>query len=762
MTQKRTFWSVAVIPICFVLTSFFLELAMFIFMNIPFPRYYLVSLLFLIAFAGTVSCIPKRWIQIVVFVICIGLQTITTIGNLIAFHNLGGEIFIWETLRELREVFSGTGSVKYDGTWHFITIGLIVAHFIGTCIFIQIRFRKQKAGYPLRPLLAMATVIMVVFSGIFIHIAALDRRHQATNNFERLMSPRFNLTYFTDRNMVLFSFGSPIFYYNNLLKLFRFNSLYNSPIVQNIDRGWYTWEDTDLYNDGLTLDANYNAIFIMMENIESSAVNETVTPNLYKIQNKSTNVIGYHALERTFTTEYKSLTGGFVRGIEMWRDRQHTILPQSMPNIFRRSFEEHSRENDLGWKTPQINAFHTYHDEFYNRKHWFGRQRLGFDNFFDTNDFRDDDDQIDFSNDWQNYSDLCFMREVLDCQENNIAPADRPFFSYFLNVASHSPHFNATNITFENNQFTAIYPFCKSLRYILDINDDRPLTFENAGPRFQTLSQYFPRLTPEGLYAPCQATRIATVAYLVGVHHFDLTLGLILEHLENTYCERRNDGTKLIDTTALILYSDHFNHMVYNSRFNTYGGALTSQTTFESPIGEQIPFIIFNPRDQQKRIIETFMTNVDIYKTVAHLFNIPVHGNFTLGTSILLRPCNDTRLASPDKEFDYPISVGVGVLNGLFFGKCLVDPNLHFTTGNFRRFTTFNAATGERINHSTTVKPPQQTIDAFTQRMHLYADTLLYLRSIFDATNRFRLNDRFHRDPRTHLTMGNLPLALRP
>jgi len=720
--QKRTFWGVALIPICFVLTAFLLDLALFLIINVPFPRYYAVSLLFLITFAGAVSCIPKRWIQITIFSACIIVQTITTIANLIAFHNLG-EIFIFELLGSFREIFAGAGAAKYDGTVHYIIIGSITAAFFAACISVGIVFRKQKAGYPRRPFIAAASAVMLMFAGIFAHLAAIDNRRNMSN-LDRLLDPRFNLAYFTDRSKVLFSFGSPIYYYNNILKLMGFKSMANSPVAAMINR---SWDGEDYYdNYEFMLDADYNAIMIMMETVEFDSLHPLLTPNLYWIKDRSTSVDGYYAMERTNVTEYVSLVGSHVRGIEMWRDRWNIRLPQSLPNVFRRSFEA------AGHTDTSIGAFHTFWSDFYSRNRFFMQNHMGFDFLHDLSTYDTSivfADGLNLTRCMSTYSDIEFVTEAI--KRGYMAPDDLPFFNYFLNITTHAPHFNSAHTVFVNGQYQSI--FTDSLRDVLAI---KPNLLQDE--RFRRLESSH------------SSVRDATMAYLVGLKEYDEAVGVLLRHLRNTpdFSRGRDGSTMLIDHTALIVYSDHFSYTAHNHRQNTTNGGLVSRNYFVSPIGEKCVFMIFNPKDQKPRTITSFMANVDIYRTVCHLFNIQTHDNFTLGSSVLARPCCCNWGKPSDFEFNYGISVGIGLFNGLFIGTCPSNPDLHFTTRDFRRFSSFNNVTGV----TTSLTPPQETVTAFRNRMEDFADTLIKTRSFFDG-------NRFRNDYRLFYLMGGRPVS---
>ena len=719
---KRTFWGVTFMPICYVLFSFILDLTLFLIIKIPFPKHYTVSVLFLIAFAGAISCIPNRWVQFGVFFMCCAMQTITTIANLIAYHNLK-EMFIFETLRDFREAFSGAGAAKYGGAVHITIVSFIVAIFLAIWIFTAVKYRKQKAGYPLKPLAAVASAVMIAIAGIFTNLAIITPNTKDISSFQRITDPRFNLQYLTDRTSVLFNFGSPIYYFNNLLGIVGLKSMRSALVAATIDKGWdgadYYSQYTDNEGNPLMLDANYNCIMLMMETMEFNGINPTNTPNLWNLRNKSTWVDGYYSIERTTFSEYVSLTGAAARGVEMGRDYPDLVMPQSIPNIFRRSYDAAGQEG-----SAQITAFHTYDRTFYNRDYIFNKSRLGFDYIKDLKDYVPSTEYTDL---WSTYSDEEFMQNAVF----DMAPKDRRFFSWYLGVSAHAPHFKSPHTQIDPNStkpfpynVTSIY--ADSLKFVQD--------------NFEQLSQDYSKLVSGE-----PAVEIAALAYVVSLHEYDRSIGILMDYLNET---------GLINNTALVLYSDHYDYMAYNyPTLNPTKGSLLSNNHDELPTGEKCAFMVYNPKDTEVtsgtmdsgsslfgteiygRKITGFMTNNDIYKTVCALFNVETKGDFTLGSDIF------NRLHKVSWQ-DYDISVGIGFYNGLFFGVDLEDLNLFFTTRDFKTFVT-----------NTGARPSQTTINAYKARMEDYADTLIKTRSYYDDNKKI---GKFKDDHNSYLYyMGN-------
>jgi len=669
----RSFFGVMLIPMAYIFCAFWLDFIFFTIISEPFPRQWFVSLAFVTVIAIIVSCFPKRSIQFIVFLCLIAWQCTMVVANLLAFMNIH-EIFILESTRSFREILGGAGAQRYDGTMHYIMLGIGIVTFIIIAFYAMFKYRRERAGYPIGAIAGVIACVMVVSSGIFMHLRVNNKDAEALSNLEKLVDPYFSMNHFTNKARALYSFGTPMFYFSNVLGILGFKSLSSNAAVGNVEGEWH---DDSYYNDyQYTLDKDYNLVMLMMETLEFDAINPVLTPNLSQIKAKSTWVDGYYGIERTAFTEYLSLSGGMAMGSEMWRDYTDVQLSQSLPNIFRRAW--------VG-EDYQIGAFHNYDDEFYNRDLMFTSERNGFDFVRDQRYYG-----VGVEKTFQMNSDAEFFRAAA----KDIAPRDKRLLSYGLGVSTHGPHFKSSTVTYDSVTDTYSSVFMDSLIYIAD--------------NFAKLAQVYPKIAH-----PNQDVATAAISFLVGVHEYDTAVGYLLEQLDKPDLVH---GGKLIDNTALVLYSDHYDYLSYNNKFNVAGGGLLSDTGVESPIGEKLNFMIYNPTDGVERKVTSFMSNNDIYKTVCQLFNIRTHDNFTLGASIL------NRIGKTDYT-KYDISVGIAFYSGVFFGTDLNDPELHFSTRDFKTFTT----------NIKGCQPSAETIAAVRARMEIYAGTILKLRAYYDA-----------------------------
>jgi hypothetical protein len=681
--QKRTFFGVLLIPLAYILTEFLLDFALFAIIGIPFPKYWATSFLLVLVIALIIACIPSRGSQITIFSFIILCRAITTVGNLVAYENLG-EIFILETLRSFRELLGAADAARYDGTWHFILVGLIVAAFVFTCAVSKIKFRRQRPGFPPNSVAAVLAIVIIISTGIIVQFRQHEKNAASMTNLERLIDEHYSITDFSNRSRALYSFGSPLFYCNNLMSIIGLkNTTVDATAVKPSTGGW---EDVAYYgNYEHKLDKNYNLIMLMFETGEYNGIDPVLTENLWKLRGMSSWSDEYYSIERTAFSEYISLNGIQAMGAEMWRDYTNVNQTVSLPNIFRRAWEN----DDIPF---QIGGFHTFEKEFYNRDLLFKAHING----------------MDFMRDMETYhlpvndttlaanSDAKFVAAAL----NDIAPTNKRFMSYFLNVSTHAPHFNAKFLRHEGDTYTSDFP--ESLAFVLS--------------HFDTLAEKYPKMKSSN-----RDIADAAIAYVVSLREYDTAIGILLNHLEST---------GLIDKTAIVLYGDHYDYVSYANMYNPERGSLLSNNNIESPIGEKLAFMVYNPRDKitggEGRKIDGFMANNDIYKTVCHLFDVQTNKNFTLGNSILARINNPTP----------PISVGIAFYKGQFFGTDIDDPSIHWSTRDFKTYETNNG-----------VQPSQKTIRAAKARMETYAGTIFKTRPYFQS-------NYFREDRRCYYQMG--------
>ncbi|QWB99755.1 LTA synthase family protein [Mycoplasmatota bacterium] len=170
-----------------------------------------------------------------------------------------------------------------------------------------------------------------------------------------------------------------------------------------------------------------NFIMIMAESFDTYAIDPSLTPNLYHMQEKSWNFDNYYSplyFRNTADTEFMSQTGFYTNRntVLTMSTYRNNLFPDTLPKLF-------SRE---GYGTY---AFHNYTDYFYPRSdflpttigygEYYGAERLG------MLEYREG---VITNHEWQ--SDLVLMEKAMDI----LVEKDEPFFTYMLTVSGHLPY----------------------------------------------------------------------------------------------------------------------------------------------------------------------------------------------------------------------------------------------------------------------------------------------------------------------------------
>ena len=366
-----------------------------------------------------------------------------------------------------------------------------------------------------------------------------------------------------------------------------------------------------------TLGKGYNLITILMETFERQAINPVTMPNLYQFMQEScTEVNGYYSMERTCIPDHLSQTGMHPDAKEYWNNYSEVSIKHSIANIF-------SKYNYT------TNTIHNSGENIYNRNEFFTNS-LGFDSFnakdYITAPYYDNLPQLAFNRD-----DLLFSENL-----TQIAPNDRNFYSYILSVSTHIMNAKKYNLS--------------------DYHQDE---FELIESKWDELTELYPVLLSEDPIKVLTAKN-----YLAGTCSFDKGFGSLLEYLKTTD-DNLHPGKKLIETTAIVMFGDHY--------YYTNPDALKPEN--EAPrqlTGNRSPLIVYNPRqivDQNTGktqadnallsepaecgiTLNRFTSNMDIYPTICSLFGIKTDQQLTYGRSI----------------FDTEPSIGVTYLTGYTFG----------------------------------------------------------------------------------------------
>ncbi len=613
------------IPALFVVTSVILEVMMFALMRLSFPSGYIFSLAIVLILAAVVALLRQKWLQTVICSLLLGWQLTTTISNVIA-NDTCMEIFSLETLKTLGMAFGNAGAIEL-GYWFLVPIIALIIIYIVAVVLIMWFCRMPKIKQQHRwQIILCGLLAFVSFFSYTVAYSSLPNYQKGTDAYvANLSNPKFVYDTFNNRVSSLRTFGSYSYYLDNFLKLIGAKAKMSD--VMDLQIKDFQANDFALPTD-VTLGEGYNLIMVLMETFERAAINPVTMPNLYNFMKESCyEVDGYYSIERTCFTDHIGQTGMHVSGKELWNNYGNVEVPHSLANIFKRS------------EGYTANAFHDFDGRSYNREEIFTK-RWGFDSFTDFNDYET-----------KRQTAHCGLNSDKDLFEQNlekIAPADQNFYSYIVSVSTHSLNASWFNL---RDYYPEIFDYL-----------EEPTNWEQ-------LTQLYPILTTG---TPRQI--LTAKNYLAGTYNFDQGFGALLERLKTT---TGKDGRLLIETTAFVMFGDHYYYV------NPFALKPENDNPREL-LGNRCPLIVYNPKakidgstmTQAENVVNNiaisdpasrtrhgvtlrrFTSTMDLYPTVCSLFGVQTDQQLTYGHSI----------------FDSNASIGVGYLGGFTWGVTNENP----------------------------------------------------------------------------------------
>jgi len=314
-------------------------------------------------------------------------------------------------------------------------------------------------------------------------------------------------TYMYNSQDALKKFGLLTYTQRDFFSLFRTDPLSELEYEILIDDYFESKPNHDINNySGIFEDKNL--IFIMAESFDTFAINEELTPNLYKMKNENAYFDNYYSplyYRSTADTEFLAQTS-------MYPDNNVTLSmdfysDNTFPNTLPKLFEE------KGYETF---SFHDYIDYFYPRSN-FHLNALGYNSYYGPEEMgmevENKENSIILNHDWQ--SDLDMMKAAVPEFINE----DK----FLVNMLTVSGHFK--------------------------YDSNHPIAAKNA----QEVTDYEIRndivLEDEIFY------------YLAANIELDKAIGYLLEQLE--------ENNKLEDT-VIVIFGDHYAYGIDNNTIWNY------------------------------------------------------------------------------------------------------------------------------------------------------------------------------------------------
>jgi len=548
------------IIITFILFYLLVEIVTFLWIDFSFlPKEFLID--FIIAFSiGSITFLIKsKKASIIYLSVVFGIILVLFLVNA-TMYDVYYDLF---TIYQFQLLGEATDVITIE---HISILSIVVASGIGGLFYITMRYinrRLYKSSLPAkkyypRGITCFMTSVLLVFAFFSIGTDAIEE-------------------FVTDSNVTAFKrsslekYGILGYYTKEIDNLLERN---DDIIIEPND------DDISTPTEYFGLLEDMNVITILLESVQSFAVNETLTPNLFMLAEDGLYFDNSYSENKTNVSELISITGNYPITPVNFESSTYDFS-YGMPSVL----------FDLGYET---NYLHDNLASFYKRGYLM--PDLGFENLYMHEELYPGQEIYGWNGDYT--LDSLTMGKMLPY----ISTTDGPFYSFWATLSTHGPYdYGAINI--EN--------------------------FEEMG-YFNAIDQ----AEAMGLWENCladysdkDAARIRH--YQAAVMDLDVALGMMLDHLEEQ---------GILDETIIVLYGDHnvYYHEIYMKRFegNNDVSNMDMYTNY---------FAIYNPTLTETYLelsgdddstISKFVTPYNIVPTLYELLGIEYDTNLFMGSSI--------------------------------------------------------------------------------------------------------------------------------
>ncbi len=659
----RTLSNKLLMLLYFVIGTLVLEALTFLILDFGFmPQYFWYNFFLIMVVGVTIFIIPNYTAQYVIYTILLVFQGVLIYVNY-SLTRVYGDLLSFEMVRLIREAgMAMTASFVYFAVILEILLVELLIILLGALLLKYCRKDKNTV----KQHFSVFTLIIFVSSQLFAVGFSVQTRVRVTSqisfrddayvtsdsflmNTSFLKSRNYEMfgTYGYYANMMLHSLERQNQYIKNAtLDYFNAGTIYgegeNKSSVFGVDEGnnviVIMMESVEWFGFG---DGTYDATLNNLKYIDNSLQEKTFTPNITRLiygddyltdmenanqDNDALIAKNFFAKSKTNMSEGQGIIGNYPIGQPLTSivadDADGNVaVGYAMPNILR----------DMGYQTTYV---HSHDISFYSRGKT--HDNLGFDTVIGKDGVLDEQgnkiykgDDLDFDN-WD--AEGNFAQNAL----KYLVPDDlsKPFYTFYLNVSSHGAY------TAKDNKYDG--DAIKYYNYIKYGDDDCEL---DADGNYQIISGA--ALTPTMWYQNVLDNYSADIAeqmvyYQCGIKGLDDAIGVILNKLENTHY---SDGTKLIDKTTLLLYSDHY---AYYDKFTHNVKGLDEADNNNQELNT-IPMILSSPglRNYIATTEQTAITNIntrftsafDVIPTLFDLLGVKFNERLYLGHS-LFRPAD--------------------------------------------------------------------------------------------------------------------------
>jgi phosphoglycerol transferase MdoB-like AlkP superfamily enzyme len=650
--------------IYFIVGALILEAVTFYILDFSgMPTYFWYNFCLILFVALLIYTIPNYTAQYVIYTIILFVQTIFAYINYSLSH-IYGDMFSFDMMNLAREAGTAiaTSFVYFAIILQllsvFAMIAIIGGIFLKKCRTDKLNVKQHFSIYNVIILIALECFSL----GYFVDRRIYFNSTAKITDENYIQSDSFAMNTQFMKNVSYEKFGTYGYFANILIRQIRgYDDDFKAATMAYFNAG-NMYDGTFVVDGeikdngvfGIDKDENgnrNNVIVIMMESLEwfgfgdgtydpnFNNLSYELTPNVYSLiygedyltdtdnsnlDNDAIVAKNFFAKSKTNISEGFGIIGSYPVGETLLSVVKEKELTYSMPHILK----------DMGYTTTYL---HSNEIGFYDRGET--HHRLGFKNVVGKDGVKVngenvyDDEDLKW-NHWDNEQD--FVKYTMDY----FIPRnykEKPFYSFYLNVSSHGPYkYHEADKDCLRYLDYVVYGADDCVvnshgNWVVDkTKDEDQLTYTNWYQN--VLDSYYetdPALCEELIYYQC------------GVVGLDAAIGELVKELNaRTY----DDGTKLIDRTTLLLYSDH---NAYYDKMSHRVKDLNPDDISSAELNT-IPMILVSPgikkynaqqTESDKKLINNyrFTSAYDIVPTLFDLLGVKFNENLYLGNS-LFRP----------------------------------------------------------------------------------------------------------------------------
>lgn len=352
---------------------------------------------------------------------------------------------------------------------------------------------------------------------------------------------------------------------------------------------------------------------------------KTLFPTLHRLYNEAVVMNNFHAREKTDTSETMSIMGSYPTEGYVNYDYSKNAMLTTLPNVLNTVYGEDN---------IRIESYHNGFKTFYNRDEV--HPKFGFEKMTDMYDMADESkikyqeaynalknqgkeveeitealkDMPTFTN-HMNSGERNLDAEMVNFKKEEMFPTNERFYTYLTMISMHGVYYERKNLERESALFEDV-----------------------IGKKLK------PELDPDRLLDEEEHMQAVLYHYMTTALEFEEAMATLFDYLEKTPDKRaENQGKMLIDTTTVVVFSDH--NAYYHNLSNFVKGIEDNDFDTEDKYTElyNVPFMIYDTDlikavGEEDRVIEKFTCTADIVPTLLDLLGIRYYTNMYYGNSV--------------------------------------------------------------------------------------------------------------------------------